>query len=453
MVFSAIFGVAGLVLALIMTPWVIQWGERGVGLDRPDSYRKAHREPVSRLGGLPFFGVFVLSLLAVSYFLPLFWSRWFPVLVTVGLFFGLGLWDDFKPLGARLKLFCQILIAILAYFLGLEISSITYPNGGLNLHLGQLGFLVSIFWIISVPNIVNLIDGVDGLAAGLGMMLFCVLGYVGWSMGQVDVAWVSFGLAGALLGFLCFNFPPARIFLGDGGAYAIGSAVACLSLISANKGAVAAVMLVTMIALGLPIMDTLFALARRAFRGFPLFHADAEHIHHRLRRLGLSERRVVLGLYLVSVVFSLVALSLLWSQGRTLPIALGILFLITVLMVRYLGYIWSWGDLAAQIQRSIERRRDVRYALLQANLMEMEVERCRDMAEFRQVMRDALRRVGFVVDAPVDAERYLNVSLYFLGEESLVLQAPNQLLDLDHWRRLAECFRKPYLLALKRWQN
>lgn len=451
MVFSAIFGGVGLLLGLLLTPWIIRLGERGIGLDRPDNYRKTHREPISRLGGVPVFIVFAMAALVVCLLAPDYWDRWYPVVVTVGLMFGLGLWDDFKPLGARLKLFCQILIAILAYTMGLEINSVTYPVGGLNLHLGQLGFVVSIFWLISVPNIVNLIDGVDGLAAGLGLMLFCVLGYVGWSMGQTDVAWVSFAVAGVLLGFLCFNFPPARVFLGDGGAYAIGSAVACLSLISANKGAVAAVMLVMMIALGLPIMDTLFALTRRALRGFPLFHADAEHIHHRLRRLGLSERRVVLGLYLVSVVFSLVALSLFWSQGRTLPIALGILFLIMILMVRYLGYVWSWNDLAAQIRRSIERRQDVRYALLQSNLMEMEVDRCRDLPEFRSRMAAALERVGFVVDHPVDADRYLNVSLYFIGAESLVLQAPNEARDLDHWRRLAECFRRPYLRALKRW--
>jgi len=452
MIYSVIFGVIGLIFALVLTPWVIRLGECGVGLDRPDSYRKAHREPVSRLGGAPVFAVFLLSAVAVFLLRPVEWLRWIPVVVTVGLMFGLGLWDDLRPLGAKLKLFCQILIAILAFCMGLKIGSVSY-GGGFNIELGALGFFVTIFWLISVPNIVNLIDGVDGLAAGLGLMLFCILGYVGWRMGQTDVAWVCFGLAGVLLGFLCFNFPPAKIFLGDGGAYLIGSAVACLSLISAHKGTVAAVMLVMVVALGLPIMDTLFALIRRAFRGFPLFHADAEHIHHRLRRLGLSERRIVLGLYLVSVVFSLVALSLIWSQGRTLPIALAILFLITVLMVRYLGYIWSWAGLAGQIRISIERRSEVKYALLQASLMELEVERCRDLAEFRNLMAMALQRVGFVVDGPVDPERYLNVTLYFAGEESLVLQAPNKIRDQDHWRRLAECFRRPYLKALKHWRS
>ncbi|MDX6766290.1 MAG: MraY family glycosyltransferase [Candidatus Methylacidiphilales bacterium] len=453
MIIAAILGLVGILVALLVTPWVIHLGEKGWGLDRPDNYRKKHRQPVSRLGGVPVLFGFLIAVSVVFFFHPEYTTRWLPVLVTVVLMFGLGFWDDLRPLGARLKLFCQILIAVLAYCLGLSIESVTYPGSGVSVNLGALGFWVSIFWLISVPNIVNLIDGVDGLAAGLGALLLCTLGYVGWSMGQTDVSWVSFSLVGVLLGFLCFNFPPARIFLGDGGAYLIGSAVACLSLVSANKGAVAAVILVMMVALGLPIMDTLFALVRRAFRGFPLFHADAEHIHHRLQRLGLSERRVVLGLYLVSAIFSMVALSVLWSQGRTLPIVLGMLFLAMVLMVRYLGYIWSWADLASQVRRSIERRREVRYALLQASLMELEVERCQSLAEFRVVMIQALRRVGFVLDEHINQDRYLNVTLYFVHEESLVLQAPNDLRDSEHWRRLAECFRRPYMMALKRWQD
>jgi len=129
MVYSMIFGVAGLILALLITPWIIRLGVRGVGLDRPDSYRKSHLQPVSRLGGVPLFMAFVLAVAAVLYLRHFMLARWLPVLATSGLMFGVGLWDDFRPLGARLKLFCQVMIAILALTLGLSIKAVTYPGG------------------------------------------------------------------------------------------------------------------------------------------------------------------------------------------------------------------------------------------------------------------------------------------------------------------------------------
>ena len=126
---------------------------------------------------------------------------------------------------------------------------------------------MTIFWLIAVPNIVNLIDGFDGLAGGLGVFLAVTLGIVGIHNEQLAVAWYAFTMAGALLGFLVFNFPPAKIFLGDGGAYLIGYCIAALSMESANKGSVAAVLLLTIVALGLPILDTTLAMLRRAVRG------------------------------------------------------------------------------------------------------------------------------------------------------------------------------------------
>lgn len=451
MILSVVCGLVGAVVALLVTPQLLRLAGKGVGLDEPDAYRKQHGRAVSRLGGVPLMVAFILIVALTGLLRPQQIERWLVAGLLVMLMFVLGFWDDLRPLGARLKLFWQVVIAVLALGLGLDIDHVTWPAGN-HLELGTWGLVFSFLWLVAVPNIINLIDGVDGLAAGLGLFLFCTLGYVGWSTGQPDVAWVCFGMAGALLGFLCFNFPPARIFLGDGGAYLIGMAIAVISLVSANKGAVAAALMVTLIALGLPVMDTLFALIRRGLRGFPVFRADAEHIHHRLRRLGLSERRIVLGMYLVTVVFSLVGLSIFWSQGRTLPVAVGLLFVAAVLMVRYLGYIWSWAELAAQVRRSLVRRRDVRYALLLADVLLMDVERCDDLEEFRQRMMRALRQLGFVVDAPVDAEHYLNITLYFPGRTSIILQAPNEQRDQEHWRRLAECFREPYRRALEKWK-
>src|SRR4030095_6241474 len=195
--------------------------------------------------------------------------------------YGLGLWDDLRPLGARKKLIGQIVTASVVYFMGLSIDRVTYPGARWSVELGQWSYFVTVFWLIAVPNLVNLIDGFDGLAGGLRLVVLLTPGMVAVHNEQLEVAGYAFTMAGALLGFLVFNFPPAKIYLGDGGAYLIGFTIAALSLSSSNKASVAAVLLVTVVALGIPILDTTFALVRRALRGYPIFGADDEHFHHR----------------------------------------------------------------------------------------------------------------------------------------------------------------------------
>jgi len=171
---------------------------------------------------------------------------------------GLGLWDDFKPLGARKKLAGQIAIAALVYWMGLRIDKITYPGGAWSVPLPvSLSMFMTIFWLIAVPNVVNLIDGFDGSRAGSGSSWRLRLDYRVAQRAASRLLVCLFD-GGTLLGFLAFNFPPARIYLGDGGAYLIGFCIAALSLASSNKGSIAAVMLVTVVGMGLPILDTTF---------------------------------------------------------------------------------------------------------------------------------------------------------------------------------------------------
>jgi UDP-GlcNAc:undecaprenyl-phosphate GlcNAc-1-phosphate transferase len=250
-----------------------------------------------------------------------------------------------------------------------------------------------------------------------------------------------------------FNFPPARIFLGDGGAYLIGFCIAALSLTSSNKGSIAAVLLVTIVALGVPILDTTLALFRRAVRGFPLFHADDEHIHHRLENLGFSKRRIVLGLYGICVVLSLIGLSIFWSQGRTIPIAIGVVFLLALFAVKYLQYVKTFSDIGAQVERVLGRRRTVQYALLQAQLMELEIDRCEDAEEFWTIFRDALSRVGFIEDATGLPDKYLPIHVKYNGSEPWTLLAPEGAGTIAELQRLAECFRAVYIKAKGKWSN
>ncbi len=335
--------------------------------------------------------------------------------------------------------------------MGLSIDRVSYPGGGWSVELGLAGsYCVTVFWLIAVPNIVNLIDGFDGLASGLGLFMAVTLGIVGLHNEQLAVAWYAFTMAGALLGFLVFNFPPARIFLGDGGAYLIGFTIAALSLTSSNKGSVAAVLLVTIIALGVPILDTTFALLRRAARGLPLFRADGEHFHHKLESFGFSKRRIVIGMYGLCVVLSLLGLSIVWTQAKTLPIGIGFLFILAIGVLRYFYSLKDVDDIKHRLERVVGQRREVQYALLQAQLLSLEVERCREADEFWPIFQESLRRVGFV--QPSDAGGEVAVHVKYNGSAPWTLHAPVDRFTLREWQRIAECFRPVYIKARAKWQ-
>lgn len=450
MILALCFLAFGFLVTFITTPAMIRMGSRGFGLDNPNQGRKSHSAPVSRLGGGPLMLAMLLGAGTILAIEPSSTMLWLPVMLGSLLMFGLGLWDDLYSLGARRKLAGQVLIATLAYSLGLNIDRVSYTGAAWSIELGHVSsYLATVFWLVAVPNIVNLIDGFDGLAGGLGVFMSATLGIVGIFSQQMAVAWYAFTLTGALIGFLVFNFPPAKIFLGDGGAYLIGYSIASLSLFSSNKGSVAAVLLVTIIALGVPILDTSFAILRRGVRGFPLFHPDDEHVHHKLERLGVSKRRIVLGLYGVCVVLSLIALSVFWSQGRTLPIGIGALFVLAALVLRYFHFVKSWEDVPRRISRVMNRRGEVRYVVLQARVMELEVERCKTGEEFWPIFQGTLRRVGFV--SPGEVENDITLRIKHNGDVPWVLHAPCNGSHAWEWKRIAECFQPIYSKAVMKW--
>jgi UDP-GlcNAc:undecaprenyl-phosphate GlcNAc-1-phosphate transferase len=381
---------------------------------------------------------------------PLRSFEWFPILIGSVLMFGLGLCDDIKPLGAKKKLVGQIAIASVVSWLGLGIEKFSLPSYG-TIELGAWSLPVTILWLIAIPNIVNLIDGFDGLAGGLGLFMSLTLGLVGYFSEHLGLAWFAFTMAGALMGFLIFNFPPARIYLGDGGAYLIGFTIAVLSLSSSHKGSVAVALLVTLVGLGLPILDTSFAMARRALRGFPLFHADDEHVHHRLERMGISKRRILLGLYGICVILSLIGLTIFWNQGGTLPIAIGVgvFFLMVLGVVRHFLRVRSWQDAHHQMKRVLSRRQAVQYTVLQAKLLGLEVERCGTGQEFMRIFASTMRRVGFVEEG--ETENQVAILIRQNGTKPLVFHASLDEGTAAEWQRIAECFRPAYSKALAKW--
>ncbi|MEQ1749030.1 MAG: MraY family glycosyltransferase [Prosthecobacter sp.] len=417
-------------------------------MDAPDGRRKQHDKPIPRLGGLPIFVVLILGASVMLLMGRMRWNEWGPILLCNALMFSVGFFDDLKALGARVKLVGQIGVALILYSMGLSVDVLSNPFGTGGLELGWWSLPVTLLWLIAIPNIINLIDGMDGLAGGFGLFLSLTLAFIGYVSGSPEVILVSTIMAGALTGFLFFNFPPAKIFLGDGGAYLIGFFVASVSLKSSNKGSIIAALLVIVIALGVPILDTAFAILRRSIRGVPIFSADAEHIHHRLILLGYSKGRALLAMYSVCAVLSLVGISILLTKGVALPIAGAVLFLMAIGAARYLGYIRSWSKLRVQMNEALARRRRLEHIQAHARVLEFDIEKCSSLEEFTELMRHRFRWIGFK-DSP--SLQTHPVMLPMKAGVKCVLHCPiDDGLQAD-WFNRADAFSSLFERCLERW--
>ncbi|MGA2852660.1 MAG: MraY family glycosyltransferase [Verrucomicrobiota bacterium] len=354
----------------------------------------------SRLGGVALAAAFVAIVVlfkalngwqSQSYpMIP--WISW-KILAMALAMFGLGLWDDLVPLGARRKLFGQVAIAAATYFLGIGIHKFQIPFTGHVIDLGFWSCLVTVFWLVALTNLINLIDGVDGLAGGICLMLMILLVYVGGAFGPTS--FIAAGMSGALLGFLWFNFPPARIYMGDGGAYFLGFLVGCLTISSSQKGTVFAALIAPLFVLALPILDTALAILRRGVRGLPLFRADRGHIHHRLLESGLSRRQVVLGTYAFTAIFLALGFAAFWSHGEQMAILLGLGMLIILLAAGQMNFSREWFAVGRILGNSLNMRAEIQYALAQTRWLVMEGDRCQSIAALCEDTVFIARKLGF----------------------------------------------------------
>ena len=334
-------------LSLAVTPLVRALAVRLGALDEPGT-RHVHPAPVPRLGGVallvagtlalavaPLLGVPALDLLA-SRGWHLGWLLAGVLLVVTA-----GIIDDVRGLEPLPKLGWQAAAAAMALVGGYGLRGATNPFTGGFIEFGAAwGGVATLVWILVITNALNLIDGLDGLAAGVAMIASATLLVVAVSEDRVDAACLWATLLGALAGFLRYNFNPASIFLGDSGSLLIGYLLAVLSLQSLQKGATAVVVLVPMLALGLPIMEVVLTLLRRTLVSglASVFRADREHIHHRLVATGMTQRRAVLTLYAVCVAFSALAFLAVVVQGLVNAVVVGVTALATAAGIRALGY-------------------------------------------------------------------------------------------------------------------
>jgi UDP-GlcNAc:undecaprenyl-phosphate GlcNAc-1-phosphate transferase len=296
-------------LALTTTPLVISWAWKARILDQPGPER-IHTDPVPTLGGLSL----VLPVLLTLWVLEGLGRGLTPpdtlalTLAAVPVAF-VGILDDLAPRGIVVKLSGQIAAGLLLYFLGVRVSSLTNPFGDA-IPLGSFALPVTLLFVVAIVNALNLVDGLDGLACGIAAIAAFCLSLVGDIQGETNVRVLGLVLAGAAIGFFPFNFPKARIFLGDLGSTFLGLALATLALVQNRKTTATLTLLVPIVALGLPVLDTAFAIVRRAANGRSPFRRDLGHMHHRLIRIGLSPRRAVLTLLAVTACFGTAAVFL-----------------------------------------------------------------------------------------------------------------------------------------------
>ena len=332
-------------ITALLTPQVRKAALALGAIDEPAA-RRVHTRRVPRLGGVAIVVGFFLPLLALLALRTHAGLIFFATArITLGLTLGAllvvlaGLFDDLRGLGAKAKLAIQIAAATAAYAGGMRVEGIELPWIGA-INLGWLAFPATVVWIVGIVNAMNLIDGLDGLAAGVAFFA-CLTNFTIASItGNLYILLITASLAGTVVGFLFYNFNPAKIFMGDSGSMFLGFVLASASLMGAGtqKSPTLIGIIVPVLALGLPITDMLMTIARRFLGRRSLFVADRGHIHHRLLDMGLTHRRSVLSLYLLSIAFTIVALVTYFGRSWEIGFALFAMTAILVGVVRFVGY-------------------------------------------------------------------------------------------------------------------
>lgn len=348
-----ICAVVALVAAALLTPLAAQLARRVGAVSQPAG-RNIHDVPMPLLGGLAILAGFLIP---VIYYLPLFDTP------SKGLIGGaivvclIGALDDIFDLNPALKLAGQIGAAVIPVAAGLTIDHITVPFLGAG-DLGPAQYPVTILWFVALTNMINFIDGMDGLAAGvsaIGLTTFAVLAA---SLGRSVPAIIAASLAGAAIGFLRHNFHPARIFMGDAGSLLLGFVVAGVAVSGVMKSAAALAIVLPMIVMAIPILDTSFVVLKRLKYGMPVYSADRSHFHHRFFSIGWGQRRTVLAMYVFCSIMSAVAIviSFRWGGWIGMTIASAVAIAAAVYLI-YLLEILKWNG--TPLVEIVRRRRGV----------------------------------------------------------------------------------------------
>jgi UDP-GlcNAc:undecaprenyl-phosphate GlcNAc-1-phosphate transferase len=344
------------------TPIVIRVA-RWMGIvDSPDM-RKVHLKPIPRIGGVAIF-VSMIGLLVPVLLLPdvvghtsrLVQTKIIILLGAAGFMFLIGLADDIKGLRARTKLFAQVAAALFVCAAGIRITLLPI-TGSLALKLGWFSWPFTLIWIVGITNAINLIDGLDGLAAGISAVACGVIAILGIHSGNAVMTVLMLALLGSLTGFLLFNFEPAKIFMGDSGSMFLGSTIASSSVLCAAKTETIVGLALPVLSPGIPIFDTLFSMLRRFLERRSMFSADRRHFHHRLLTIGLRQRQAVITAYAVTLISVGLGMFMLLGQNAQVTVIFVCILLLLVLTFRVAGSIQF-----QEIIHGVRRQRSLNYS-------------------------------------------------------------------------------------------
>lgn len=335
--------------SFVLTPIIIRFSYFIGAVDKPN-YRKVHTKPVSMLGGVIILCAFLFGL----------WigqpveKEIYPIIIGALLIQITGLIDDFIDLPAIIKLIAQIGVATIVVYHGITLDLITLPFG-IVIEFGILSIPMTILWIVAVTNAINLIDGLDGLAAGVSGIALATIGFIAIIQQNIFIMMLCSVLIGALLGFLKYNFYPARIFLGDNGALMLGFIIGVLSLLG-FKNITLISLFFPVIILAVPFIDMSFAMIRRYRQGKPIMQADKSHLHHKLLQLGYTHPQTVMLIYSIAALFS-VASVILYLSSVWGAILIVLLLIITIeLIVEFTGLIDDTHQPLLNFMRSIIKK-------------------------------------------------------------------------------------------------
>jgi UDP-GlcNAc:undecaprenyl-phosphate/decaprenyl-phosphate GlcNAc-1-phosphate transferase len=390
--------VLSVALSLALTRSVRNYANARGWVATPGLDRHVHTKSVPRLGGVAIFGSFMVVagvaafLLKLTGFAPALPTRTaISIFASALIIFLLGLYDDVRFVGPYWKFAIQGLAALILYTGGVGVHRLDLLSSGRT--LGAIwGLPLTVFWVLLITNAFNLIDGLDGLAAGSALFSTAVVFVTSLREPNAMVTLLAIALAGAILGFLRFNFHPASIFLGDSGSMFIGFTLAALALTGSDKAPTMIAVTIPVIAFGFPILDVALAISRRFLSGKPLFRGDRDHIHHKLLQRGLTQRGAVLVLYGVTSCFALLSLVLL-HDAAMIAVVLAVIGIGIVLGVQHLGYV-EFSELQGVLRRTADRKRavannvEVRHAVEALNA-------CKDFCLLCGILKNTLEVIGF----------------------------------------------------------
>ena len=324
--FSVAFGVS-----ILSTPLVKVIAQKIGAIDVPDA-RRVHTHPIPRMGGLAIFYGFIIAILCFARID----AQYRGILIGSLIIVALGIADDVKQLSAKIKFAVQILVACIVVYHGIVIEFLSVPsfiNPDGYIELGYFAIPFTILWIVGVTNAVNLIDGLDGLAVGVSSIATFSLFFIAILAGEMQVALLTAALAGGCLGFLPYNFNPAKIFMGDTGSTFLGYMLSIICIQGLFKGYVVISFIIPFLILGLPIFDTAFAIVRRIWNKKPIMAPDRGHLHHKLMDMGFSQKQTVAILYIITSILALSAVVVLEVGAYTAGV-----FILTILAFGAFAY-------------------------------------------------------------------------------------------------------------------